>query len=145
MKIAGWVYGIILVSAVAVGTSLLLSDRTSNAPNRVLNEVTFDPPADQLVAGTFFKVRVHTTIVRPCPFQIRWSLVDDLTDEQVYRSVEPLRVRAKANGPVDEEHSHFIAAHVKPGNYRYETQIFDLCPGTRASVTIPAAVPVVIH
>jgi hypothetical protein len=139
------IMGLVLVGIAALGSYFLFHDHDANVPNRtIINDFVFDPPVDQLVAGEEFKVRVHTTIRRPCPFQIRWSLVDE-KNEEVYRSIEPVRTRPKAEVPVDEVHPHFIAAHVKPGRYLYEAQIFDLCPGVRASLVIQPAIPVIVH
>lgn len=150
-RLANWSLSIVLVGAMAIGVFYLARDRdivhALMHGVRLINEVKFNPPADQLKAGETFRILIKTTQTRSCPFEIRWSLVDD-TNEEVLRMVEPPRIRDNTmavDAVFTEVHEHFIPARIKPGAYRYMAQLFELCKDARAILTTQPAIPVVIH
>lgn len=136
-----WTLSIVLVGGIASGMFFLSRTVDQVARARIVHTVTMSPSADQLKAGEQFKITADITVYEVCPYELRWTLVND-EDEAVLYMIEPA-VKYPGLGRQTVVSPHFIPAHVKPGKYVYEVQVFDLCE--RVKVAAPVRIDVVVH
>jgi hypothetical protein len=126
---------------ISVGVYFLANTRDSAAGPRIIHVGRAEPPLDALVAGKPFSVDTQSTIVKACPYEIRWVLTNEHNEAVVY-VVEPVR-QSPPVGEARVTHEHFMPARVKPGHYKYIAQLFDVCD-TRTSVTEQPPIDVTI-
>lgn len=138
---ANWTLGIALVGSVAYGMYHLSRQADQVARAREVHSIVMTPPADQLKAGETFTITADITVFEVCPYELRWTLVND-QDEAVLYMIEPA-VKYPGLGRQTVVSPHFIPAHVKPDKYVYEVQVFDMCE--RVKLAAPVRIDVIVH
>lgn len=115
----------VLLIGLSVGSYFLFASRTVERGARVMTGLEVVP--HEMTADQTFKVIVHETMFKLCPYEIRWSLISGDHIERL-RVVEPQRPAHPTVGDIVARNDHYVPAFIPPGDYTYATQVFDICP-----------------
>ncbi len=127
--------GAALLIAAAWFSYSVFSARDADIPPRIVNSLTLEPTI--LLAGRPFKVHVNVTLNRLCPYEVRWSLVRLTDNLEVVKIIEPVTQPPAQLGTQDLPAStRWVPASVEPGEYKYLSEVFDLCPGGRTYTSV---------
>lgn len=121
------VSGACLIAASAWFVSNLLASREAELPPRIVNSITVEPTI--LLAGKPFVAHINVTLNRLCPYEVRWSLVRVADGVEVVRIIEPVKPAPATLGTVELPATpRYVPASVAPGEYKYISEVVDLCP-----------------
>lgn len=118
--------GVALFGAASWFSYNLFSARDAELPPRVVNSITIEPTI--LLAGKSFTAHINVTLNRLCPYEVHWSLVRQTDNVEVVKIVEPLKQPPAQIGNQDlPDVLRYIPSSVEPGEYKYVSEVFDLC------------------
>jgi hypothetical protein len=118
--------GVALLLAATWFSYNLFSTRDAELPPRVVNSITLEPTI--LLAGKPFIAHVNVTLNRLCPYEVHWSLVRQIDGVEVVKIIEPIKQPPEVLGPQDLPTStRFIPQSVEPGEYKYVSEVYDIC------------------
>lgn len=121
------VSGFALLCGAAWFSYNLFSTKDADLPPRVVNSVTIEPTT--LLAGGPFIVHRNVTINRPCPYEVRWSLVRKEDGVEIIKVVEPVKQPPDQLGTQElPPVTRVVPPTVAPGEYKYVSEVFDICP-----------------
>lgn len=105
----------------------LFSTRDAELPPRVVNSITLEPTI--LLAGKPFTAHINVTLNRLCPYEVHWSLVRQTDNLEVVKIIEPVKQPPEKTGTQELPNSiRYVPSSVAPGEYKYVSEVFDLCP-----------------
>lgn len=94
---------------------------------RIVNSITLEPTI--LLAGKPFYAHINVTLNRLCPYEVHWSLVRKAGGVEAVKIIEPVEPPPAATGTQElPVITRFVPLSVSPGEYRYVSEVFDLCP-----------------
>lgn len=127
--------GAALLTAATWFSYSLFSTRDAELPVRVVNSITLEPSI--LLAGKPFIAHINVTLNRLCPYEVHWSLVRKADGLEVVKIIEPVKQPPAQLGtqelPIS---SRYVPASVEPGDYKYVSEVLDLCPGSRTFIAV---------
>ncbi len=143
-----------LVLNVASGTALLcaaawfsynlFSTRDAELPPRIVNSIVLEPTI--LLAGKQFTARINVTLNRLCPYEVRWSLVRRTDGVEVVKIIEPVKQPPEQIGTQDLPiTTRYVPATVEPGEYKYVSEVFDICPNGHTYTSVRRDIPLTIR
>lgn len=128
-RILNWVSGAALLVAVTWFSYTLFNSREVDLPPRVINSITLEPTI--LLAGKPFNAHVNVTLNKLCPYEVQWSLVKHGGSNEgleVVKIVEPVHTAGDKLGTFEQDPvSRYIPSTVEPGEYKYVSQVYDIC------------------
>jgi hypothetical protein len=138
------VSGAALLSAAAWFSYNLFSTRDAELPPRVVNSITVEPSI--LLAGKPFTAHINVTLNRLCPYEVRWSLIRAGDGVEIVRIIEPIKQPPAQIGTFELPASpRYVPASVAPGEYKYASEVVDLCPEGHTYTTVRKNADVIIR
>lgn len=128
------VSGTALLVAAAWFSFTLFYSRDADLPPRVVNSISIEPTT--LLVGKPFTARINVTLNRLCPYEVRWSLVRVDDNVEAIKIVLPIRQPPAALGTQDLIVERFVPASVEPGEYKYVSDVSDLCPDGHTYISV---------
>lgn len=138
------VSGAAMVAGAAWLSYNLFAARDAETPVRVVNSITVDPSI--LLVGRPFTAYINVTLTRLCPYEVHWSLIRKADGVEVLKTVEQIKPAPAAVGTQDLPPSiRYVPPSVAPGEYRYVSDIIDLCPDGHAFTAARKGVDIFIR
>jgi len=113
----------------------LFSTRDATVPPRIVHSITIEPSI--LLAGKPFVAHIDVTLNKLCPYEVHWSLVRRSDGVEVVKIIEPIKQPPAQLGrqelPVS---TRYVPSSVEPGDYRYVSEVLDLCPGAKTTLAV---------
>lgn len=136
--------GLALLCAAGWFSYNLFSTRDAELPPRVVNSITVEPSI--LLAGKPFTARINVTLNRLCPYEVHWSLVRKPDGVEVVKIIEPIKQPPASLGAQDLPASlRYVPASVPPGEYKYVSEVLDICVDGHTYTTIRKGADVIIR
>lgn len=122
------VSGACLIAASAWFVNNMLASRDAELPPRVVNSITLEPSI--LSAGKPFVAHIFVTLNKLCPYEVHWSLVKSSDNVEIVRIIEPVKqAPSSVLGPQElPPMTRYVPSSVPPGEYKYVSEVLDLCP-----------------
>lgn len=121
------VCGACLIGASAWFVNNMLAVRQAELPPRIVNSIVIEPTI--LLAGKPFTVQINVTLNRLCPYEVHWSLVRTGDGVEVVKIIEQIKQPPAALGTQDLPLStRYVPTGVAPGEYKYASEVYDICP-----------------
>ncbi len=138
------VSGACLLAAATWFSFNLFSARDAELPPRVVNSITIEPTI--LLAGKPFNAHINVTLNKLCPYEVHWSLVRKPDGLEVVKIIEPVKQPPTALGPQElPAVVRYIPATVAPGEYKYVSEVLDLCADGHTYTSVRKGVDMVIR
>lgn len=132
----------LLVAATWFSFNLFSTQRAELAP-RIVNSITLEPTI--LLAGKPFVAHINVTLNRLCPYEVHWSFVRD-DGLEVAKIVEPVKPPPAALGTQDLPPAiRYVPYEVAPGDYKYVSEVFDLCADGHTYTSVRRNVDITIR
>lgn len=136
--------GLALFCAAAWGSYTLFAAKDAEQPPRVVNSITLEPTV--LLAGKPYVAHINVTLNRLCPYEVHWSLVRKTDNVEVVKIVEPIKAAPAALGTQDlPDAKRYIPYSVDPGDYKYISEVFDLCPDGHTYTSVRRNVDITVR
>lgn len=136
--------GAALFCAAAWFSYNLFSTKDAELPPRVVNSISIEPTI--LLAGKPFTAHINVTLNRLCPYEVRWSLVRIADNLEVVKIIEPVKQPPEKTGTMELPNvTRYIPASIAPGEYKYASEVADLCENGHTYTTIRKNVDVIVR
>lgn len=135
---------IALLAASSWFSYTIFSTMDAELPPRVVNSVSIEPSI--LLAGSKFKAHINVTLNRACPYEVHWSLVRMSDGVEAVKVIEPIKPAPAALGTQDLPASdRFVPDKIVPGDYKYVSEVYDMCPDGHTFTSVRHDVPITIR
>jgi hypothetical protein len=136
--------GAALLCAAAWFSFTLFSSRDAGLPPRVINSLVLEPTI--LLAGKPFTTHINVTLNRLCPYEVHWSLVRQTDNVEVAKIIEPVQQPPAQIGTQDISPSQrWVPVSVTPGEYKYISEVYDICPGGHTYTSVRTSIPITVR
>lgn len=138
------VSGAALLCAASWFSYNLFSTREADVPPRIVNSITIEPSI--LLAGKPFTARINVTLNKLCPYEVRWSLVRVADGLEVVRIIEPIKQPPAETGKQDlPPVQRYVPSSVAPGEYKYVSEVADICGQGHTYISVRKNADVIIR
>jgi hypothetical protein len=138
------VSGAALLAASAWFVNNMLTARDAELPPRVVNSITIEPSI--LLAGKPFTAHITVTLNKLCPYEVHWSLVRAGDGLEVVKIIEPIKQPPLALGLQELPPTlRYVPTSVAPGEYKYVSEVLDLCEGGKTFISVRKNADVIIR
>jgi hypothetical protein len=138
------VSGAALLAAASWFSYNIFSTKDAELPPRIVNSIQIEPAI--LLPGSKFKAHINVTLNRLCPYEVHWSLVRVTDGVEVVKVIEPIKPAPLTLGTQDLPVSdRYIPNAIGPGEYKYVSEVYDMCPDGHTFTSIRHDVPITIR
>jgi hypothetical protein len=138
------VSGLALVVAASWFSYNMFASRDADTPPRIVNSIVLEPTI--LLAGKPFIAHINVTLNKLCPYEVHWSLVRVGDGVEVVKIIEPVRQPPAVLGLQELPPApRYVPQTVAPGQYKYVSEVFDLCPDGHTYISVRKNVELTIR
>lgn len=135
---------ITLLAASAWFSYTIFSTMDAELPPRIVNSVSLEPSI--LLPNSKFKAHINVTLNRLCPYEVHWSLVSVSDGVERVKVIEPIKPAPTVLGTQDLPVSdRFVPDKIPPGEYKYVSEVYDMCPDGHTFTSVRHNVPITIR